>query len=301
MGPLPHLYLIGPYGTRVSFASQQRRALNLVLALHIKKLWPINPRPKIAVIGGGIAGATVAAAAHLHDADVHIYEKEKKLLSTQENSSHRYIHPNINFWSEEQMCGTTDLPFLNWYESPCNSVLYTITQGWTYFEKKMSSINYFHELLPLDSGLLYDQGVKLKFEKYDPATNSKTIIEEKFDLAFITTGFGTERHLVPPQSDSYWSDDTINIGSERDSALCKTHVSGTGDGGIIDALRITYLGFMAKKIAQYIISKISTDGLSEKITQIEHGSQFFLIENELSHYYYLQYTKLAESLNLESK
>ena len=69
--PRPPLYLVGIFNTGVTVLSQQRRALNLVWALverHVISVRPPGaPIPedkndfKIAVIGGGFAGLSVAA------------------------------------------------------------------------------------------------------------------------------------------------------------------------------------------------------------------------------------------------
>ena len=52
----PNVYFIGGRATRLTFLSQQQRALNLVWAL--AREGKLQPDTRLAVIGGGLAGVT---------------------------------------------------------------------------------------------------------------------------------------------------------------------------------------------------------------------------------------------------
>src|SRR5262245_25589074 len=70
--------------------SQQVRALNLVWALGKSTL----KGKQIAVIGGGVAGLTFAAASAGCGASVHLFERTK-LLHLQLGCWHRALHPEV--------------------------------------------------------------------------------------------------------------------------------------------------------------------------------------------------------------
>src|SRR4051794_29913623 len=78
---LEQVYVLGSFARLVTFSSQQCRAFNLIWALFETK--KLSPGSSVAVIGGGLAGLTVAAAAALKRCDVTIIEKASQLLPLQ--------------------------------------------------------------------------------------------------------------------------------------------------------------------------------------------------------------------------
>jgi hypothetical protein len=123
-----NVYFLGPYAERASFASQQRRALNLVWALQQSE--PISGK-RIAIIGAGLAGITAAAAAVAGGAAVWQFERQDYICSLQRKTYKRFIHPTINFWPDEPLKPTTDWPFLNWFAAPpCHDVIAEVETQW---------------------------------------------------------------------------------------------------------------------------------------------------------------------------
>ena len=100
------LYLVGIFARGVTVYSQQIRAFNLIWALVKQgivacKLKEDAPDPVkracIAIIGGGFAGLTAAAALikkGVH-ADITILEHRDTLLPLQHGSDTRWLHPRI--------------------------------------------------------------------------------------------------------------------------------------------------------------------------------------------------------------
>ena len=120
------VFCIGPYGNRISFASQQQRALSLVWALHVLSILTEHSTQMssnassqstkhIGVVGGGLAGLTAAAAFITKGHRCTIFEKNKVILPNLNNGT-RHIHPTINFWPLEPRAPATNFPFLNWHE-----------------------------------------------------------------------------------------------------------------------------------------------------------------------------------------
>src|SRR3954471_15203875 len=70
----PNCFFIGPFAKRVSFASQQYRAIDLVEAL--QRRGKLTSDSSVAVVGAGLAGLTATAALRgLRCKKVHLYEQ----------------------------------------------------------------------------------------------------------------------------------------------------------------------------------------------------------------------------------
>jgi hypothetical protein len=81
----PGAYVLGCFDTRITLYSQQVRALELAHALQHEHL--LRAGARIAVIGGGAGGATLAAALALQGGtNVRLFEKAKELLPLQSDS-----------------------------------------------------------------------------------------------------------------------------------------------------------------------------------------------------------------------
>jgi Alanine dehydrogenase/PNT, C-terminal domain len=210
----PNVYFLGPFAERVSFASQQRRALNLFWAL--EQINSVRGR-RVAIIGGGVAGLTAAAAAITCGADVWVFEAEQELCPTQRETDKRYIHPSINFWPDEPLQPITEWPFLNWHSASCREVAAEIERQW---------IDYFSLAAMVEKGtrvteiIRRSNQVELAFAKG---------VNRTFDVVVATVGFGKENGLQGIPAESYWSDNQID--RKRVTKSKKIFISGAGDGG----------------------------------------------------------------------
>src|SRR4051794_34647239 len=124
------VYAIIPRSGPVSFYSQQRRAFNLVAAL-----WEsgrMQATSSVAVIGGGLAGATASAAARMLGCNnVTLFEANEAKFHQQHGNRTRYIHPRVVDWPRAgSNSPDTDLPFLNWTAGECASVIDEIEDQW---------------------------------------------------------------------------------------------------------------------------------------------------------------------------
>src|SRR5262249_31458351 len=97
----------------------QVRAINLVWALESGNQLR---KKNVAVIGGGAAGITFAAAAARCGANVHLFDSAK-LMHLQMGSWHRPLHPEIFTWPETTAFRpVAHLPLLGWTTGTAHGV-----------------------------------------------------------------------------------------------------------------------------------------------------------------------------------
>jgi len=94
--------------------------------------------------------------------------------------------------------------------------------------------------------------------------------ELKFDLVILAVGFGIEKSMPPQPLRSYWRNDSlhqpeIEIRSDRTKYI----VSGNGDGGLIDVLRLRLKDFKQEDLIQDF--KLDTLDQRDALLQIEES------------------------------
>jgi hypothetical protein len=137
------LYLVGIFTRGVTVYSQQIRAFNLIwalvergdLACKLKADAPdAGKRVSIAIIGGGFAGLSAAAALikkGVH-AEITIFEQRDTLLPLQHGSDTRWLHPRIYNWpADDSESAVADLPLLNWTAARASDVAAQILLEWS--------------------------------------------------------------------------------------------------------------------------------------------------------------------------
>jgi NAD(P)-binding Rossmann-like domain len=262
------VFFIGPFAKRVSFASQQHRALNLVWALveggHIKL------GDNIAVVGGGLAGLTACAALLAKDCTVTLFEKNGLVLERQRNTSHRFVHPTINNWPFNELSPTTSFPFLDWYSNTCNKAMRQVEGEW-----QSGILHHLSDSLCSHTVKKFrtKEKVRVIFEdgRVGGGANKRRQKEAgPFDAAIVTTGFGDELAEKKYNTSSYWSSDD-NYGSTY-GVDKKFIVSGIGDGGLIDALRLTHKDFDGGEFVVRVAER-TPKAIAEQIKQIELGAR----------------------------
>ena len=261
------VFCIGSFAKRVNFLAQQRRALNLVWALHEEKRFFANER--IAVIGGGLAGVTAAGALMAFGAKVDVFEKERRVLHLQRETTHRRVHPSINAWPHEALTLATDLPFFDWATGVCNAVADEIARD---FERMMDEA---------------DNQIFTKTTAKDfafPGTNMLRVVStpavtslhgpshlDGYSLAIITVGFGSEVNESGFNCESYWRND--NLEPDRDTVNEEYVVSGCGDGGLIDALRIVHENFDKGWLAFTAAAKLDKSPIARNLATAENQAR----------------------------
>ena len=255
------VYILGSFDHRITFYSQQSRALMLARALHKKGLLDSErhaPEPgpvEIGVVGGGLSGVTAAAAFAVLGCKVTILEERARLLDLQSQASHRYIHPRIAEWPEENSLRTdAQLPLLNWQARDAQSVLGKVSGE---FEKVSELV--LHRPTELSKKRVReikkeDKRVAVLFENV-PEDEEDKVVEGKldFDFVVVAVGFGLDGERTVELKDNagntnkaafddnrpYWTKDNLGDPQEiGDDAPKSVLIVGSGDGALIDLARV---------------------------------------------------------------
>lgn len=254
------LYVLGSFEGRVTIYSQQIRALNLIHAL--VSTGALNSESRVAIVGGGIGGMTAAVGAAHRGASVTIFERRAQILHLMRGCHTRWVHPNIYDWPyDSSLRNTTELPFLNWSAGSAGEVAGKLLAEWETLkdrlgirEEKAAEVT----LRPMESGRRRLVATSPKFRN------------DEFDIIVLAVGFGNERTIPPQPLRSYWRDDSLHQ-PEIGGTATPTHyfVSGNGDGGLIDLLRIRFQEFRHDLLLNELVTAADIDGLRDPLHQIE--------------------------------
>ncbi|HEV7744204.1 MAG TPA: hypothetical protein VGO56_04330 [Pyrinomonadaceae bacterium] len=223
-GDTPGLYLLGSLNRHITVHSQQCRAINLIQALN-EHGGGLDGKA-LAIVGAGFAGLTAAAfALESTTAQVSLFDVSPRPLWLQDRCENRWLHPGIYDWPYPgalEPC--TSLPVLNWRAAAAVNVTAQIRSEW--------------ERIAASKGLLRLRlETEVKAVSADPKGGLVLKLSdgplENFDVVVLAVGFGLERG--GPGRVAYWNDaDGLDGIAEGSSVL----VSGFGDGGLADVLRL---------------------------------------------------------------
>jgi hypothetical protein len=241
-----HTYVLGQNTGVVSFYSQQCRAFQLA-RVFVASLSPDEIKNhKFAVIGGGVGGVTLWAALRSFGLQkVALYEATSEILSRQMDAKHRHAHPALNDWPRlsgaRVFSSTTKWPFLNWFGADAASVveqlrddpilnqLQNAPDATILKDYQALSVREIHGGPGRDRG-----NVRVGFDTPDGQWN------DTVHSVFMTVGYGYERDLKHSNCNSYWWPDNIRqfVRDRHEYGDFKFVISGTGDGALIDAIRL---------------------------------------------------------------
>jgi hypothetical protein len=250
------VFCLGPFARRVSFSAQQHRALNLVWALWRRKVF--NKGDPVAVIGGGIAGLTAAAGLIAYECAVDVFEANSVTVAKQRYTDHRLVHPTVNQWPLTKLSMTTRLPFLEWFSGKCSEVATGIA---TQYEELRGSNRLLTDHRVVD---ISDLATGLVYLKTSPHLQGN----HGYRLVIIAIGFGEEASSAPFQAIDYWFPDGLE--TLRDTKKAEDFlISGCGDGGLIDSLRVLHQGFQRGQLAFDVAAELADTELAAAIARAE--------------------------------
>lgn len=261
--PGTKLFFLGCFDSRVTVLSQQRRALNLVDAI-LSAGNLVRPNGRVAIVGGGVAGVTAAAAFAIAAPNlkrIDLFERETELLHLQLHSD-RDLHPFIYDWPT---AGSADkdagLPLLNWQASTAKEVARRILANFNSISSQ--SDNLFVHCAAFANGVkANDAGCRL-------SVMGRTADGGAYDLVILAIGYGYERPSNVGRFDSYWTPSQL-LGPAGEKPII--FVSGNGDGGLVDFTMAAFDRMTHAEIIDMVVQHDDLDAIKDKLIEIERAA-----------------------------
>ena len=275
-------YFVGTYARRVSFASQQYRSIDLVSALDENE--PLRGKT-VAVIGAGLAGLMAAVEAKRAGAHVHMFEAEAGVLMRQRKASHRLIHPTVNRWPWEEIRHSTNFHNFDWCASSCNKIIANISAEFDEIHKPerpakdATSVGSF--TLSLDSRLMaYSRDQSAKYGRIRLNNPPTWLTKVNFDYAIVANGYGLENPNARADSVPYWVDDEVlqlrdKAARDPEFADQRFFVTGCGDGGLVDLLRLIHRDFKSGWLTVVVAAALEKTWIAEAIARAERDAMMW--------------------------
>jgi hypothetical protein len=272
----PGLYVVGCYDSRITFYSQQVRALELAYALHEQQ--HLQPNARIAVIGGGASGVTLAAALALTgNVTVMLFERADVLLPLQRGSTRRRIDPHIYDWPREDADHEfAELPLLDWRAGPANEVRYEVISEFNDVVEKVApriEVLQRHEVMAVRKAAA---GYEIEFERERNTVEAEARPDRvsdriRVDLVMCAFGFGLEPTRPIPNviTESYWDDAGVPGPDITGRARPRFFVSGNGDGGLIDFVAAASADFNHTTTISAIVRQAGVGEIFERLKAID--------------------------------
>lgn len=237
--PRRNIYQLGCTAQLLNVHSQQHRAFNLIWALSEKG--KLTAGTKTAVVGAGVAGIAASIAAAACGANVRIYDSKKTVMHLQRGNDTRFLHPNIALWPAKSFgYPLTDLPFFNWRAETAGAVISQVNRQW----EAASAIF---------APQIDDQYLGTPVKEVGIAPSGEIFIRtgtsnEHYEVVILAVGYGLEKALP-----SYWRNDDLAQPVLGQSERRTYFVSGAGDGGLTEVLRLTIKDFQHQRFIQTVM------------------------------------------------
>ncbi|WP_433947130.1 FAD-dependent oxidoreductase [Brevundimonas diminuta] len=246
-----NLFFLGAADRRITFYSQQVRALRLAHAL--SRLNRLHPHERIAVIGAGAAGCSAALALVSLGCRVEVFEQSEYPLALQRGSP-RLLHPNIYDWPEPgALDAGANLPLLSWARNTGGAVSAAIS----------GEIN--RAATPGDRQVIINRGISVKGLKRVGACWEISLGQgrggEEFEKVILAAGFGDESLVGEATAEDYWTTAGVPAAAaERGRKLY--FLSGSGDGGLTDLLGLLIDDFDHPGFTEWFLGLVPARDLS---------------------------------------
>jgi hypothetical protein len=196
---------------------------------------------------------------------VTVFESKSVPLHLQRGSKLRFIHPHILDWpavgSEDLM---TNLPCMNWAADMASGVANTVLEEWVSIEDQLE-VNYECEVRSIHkdgtgSHTLEAEGKRRNFVR-------------QFDLVILAVGFGLEKPLHDLPLLSYWENDNYGRPIVTGPVPRNYLVTGCGDGGLIDAIRLRINAFDHAEFVYTLQARSGIESIKQRLLEIDREVQ----------------------------
>ncbi|MFL5349454.1 MAG: FAD-dependent oxidoreductase [Hyalangium sp.] len=256
------VFILGSFEQRVTLYSQQVRALNLAFSL--AEVQRLTPGAKVLVIGGGAAGLTFAAGAARLGAEVTLLERRGEVLSTFQGNDTRWLHPHVYEWpSPGSENKDAELPLMTWSTDLAGAVARTLLDQW-HALKAEHGIHVFCHAKNIQPA----PGSK---DEHEFTWHAQGFHSDAFVIVVFAVGFGEEKQFPGAETPSYWEDDALH--QHVSSPDTRFLVSGIGDGGVVDLLRLRFKGFQHDHIVRELLEDSELEPVKSALLGIEQDLQ----------------------------
>lgn len=266
----PSAYVIGSYDTRITFYSQQVRALALAHALHVEH--HIGAHRRIGIIGGGAAGVTMAAALALQsDAVIQVFECNDTLIPLQSIATRRRLDPHIYDWPKSNADHPfAELPILDWSSGSAHQVHQAVLgefQAVRTATGQQIALRMRHEVSGVTRVVT---GYRIDFMR-DGMNGAREPAQTEVDIVIFAFGFGHEpaRPIQHTPTESYWSDGGVPGPAINGKPRPIFFVSGNGDGGLIDFVAAASAAFDHDAMIRAIAHREGVMALAPELLAID--------------------------------
>lgn len=270
----PGAYVLGCYDSRITFYSQQVRALELAHALHHQH--HVASHARIAVIGGGAGGVTIAAALALEsDATIFLYERSDVLMPLQRESRRRRLDPHIYEWPrQDAQHELAELPLLDWKSGSAVEVRDAVLREFTELRAAVGDRPVVHLSHLVTSVVPKTNGFDIHFER-EGDCGAREQAQTEVDIVIFAFGFGIEplRGIPNTITESYWRDAGVPGPEIEGNPRPRFFVSGNGDGGLIDLVAAASTAFDHSATIRAIAQRPGVRALAERLLAIDNDAR----------------------------
>lgn len=234
--------LPGERDRSIDIKSQIERATELVEALaeHQSKYFTL-PHHRLLIVGSGAAGVAAAVAGASRGMPVTLWGNQGIPFGAQANCRTRRLHPNQYQWPENGWdVATWELKPghpLKWTFAPSHKV----AKAWT---RRFERFRAGHKRLVVD----YNKGFRIPNNAESFIQRVDAVHEPEFSAILFCTGFWEDCTLVFPGTRTeylgyqFWATDPFEKARtrRRGQSPGRILISGAGDGGLQDLLRIAF-------------------------------------------------------------
>jgi hypothetical protein len=261
----PRLHSLGTFHPQVNVLSQQIRALEGIYRLN-EGVWnaPLSERTLL-VVGAGFGGMTAAVAAARLGWQVTVLEHRHAPFHLQQGCHTRWLYPYIREWPRQQAHQEeADLPVMPWTAGPASQVARQFSKRYEAAVRESTQPIATHYSVPTISITTYADHCLVE---WPPACRADP------RHVLLAVGFGVEGTIPGIALSSYWRNDALAQAKLDGTSTERHHVviSGTGDGGLMDAVRVRLGEFDDLEMARSI-ERISGDAwpvLQRQLVELE--------------------------------
>ncbi|MBR9779730.1 MAG: hypothetical protein GYB52_08060 [Rhodospirillales bacterium] len=230
------LYFLGTFDRRITFYSQQVRALQLIHAL--EKTGRLSENHDVAIVGAGAAGVTAAVATALVGANAFLFDPAETVLQLQ-SSSPRMLHPHIYEWPKlGSLESRANLPILTWEAMTGEQVQKELLKYFGFADAALTNLRFTsqRELKCVTRSGDSEWGIEFLDSR---GKEDKHI----FKHVILAIGFGHETSCGVAEKHNYWKHNSTGATAAEEHSPAHYFVSGNGDGGLTDFINLVVLDY----------------------------------------------------------